>query len=139
MLMALSINIIEPLSRTMFSNVQSGLQNVFFYLGFSSLLRFFLNHSGFLDHIQLIHTVGLFWTSDQPVAEASTYTGQHNRQTFMYSAGFEPETPATKRPHNYALDRAANEVGKSKGAPLQEMEALGGRGDIAPTYSPPRH
>jgi hypothetical protein len=24
------------------------------------------------------HTVGLLWTSDKPVAEASTYTGQHN-------------------------------------------------------------
>jgi hypothetical protein len=24
------------------------------------------------------HMVGLLWTSDQPVAEASTYTGQHN-------------------------------------------------------------
>jgi hypothetical protein len=24
------------------------------------------------------HTVGLFWTSDQPVTEASTYTRQHN-------------------------------------------------------------
>jgi hypothetical protein len=23
-------------------------------------------------------TVGLLWTSDQPVAETSTYTGQHN-------------------------------------------------------------
>jgi hypothetical protein len=27
------------------------------------------------------HTVGLLWTSDQPVAEASNYTGQHNIQT----------------------------------------------------------
>jgi hypothetical protein len=27
------------------------------------------------------HTVGLLWTSDQPVSETSTYTGQHNRQT----------------------------------------------------------
>jgi hypothetical protein len=27
------------------------------------------------------HTVGLLWTSDQSVAEASTYKGQHNRQT----------------------------------------------------------
>jgi hypothetical protein len=27
------------------------------------------------------HTVGLLWTSDQPVAETSIYTGQHNRQT----------------------------------------------------------
>jgi hypothetical protein len=26
----------------------------------------------------LRHTVGLPWTSGQPVAEASTYTGQHN-------------------------------------------------------------
>jgi hypothetical protein len=24
------------------------------------------------------HTVRLLWTSDQPVAETSTYTGQHN-------------------------------------------------------------
>jgi hypothetical protein len=27
------------------------------------------------------HTVGLLWTSDQPVAETSTYTGQHNTET----------------------------------------------------------
>jgi hypothetical protein len=46
----------------------------YFTLDFSSLLRFFR----FLDHIQFTHMVGLLWTSDQPVAEASTYTGQHN-------------------------------------------------------------
>jgi hypothetical protein len=34
--------------------------------------------SGFLDHIHTRHTVGLLRMSDQPVAEASTYTGQHN-------------------------------------------------------------
>jgi hypothetical protein len=28
--------------------------------------------------------------SDQPFAEASTYTGQHNRQTSMPLVGFEP-------------------------------------------------
>jgi hypothetical protein len=33
---------------------------------------------GFLSHW---HTVGLLWTSDRPVAQASTYTGQHNIQT----------------------------------------------------------
>jgi hypothetical protein len=49
--------------------------------------------------------------SDQPVAEASTYTGQHNRQTFMPRGGFEPATPATKRPQTYALDRAASGIG----------------------------
>jgi hypothetical protein len=27
------------------------------------------------------HTVGLLWTSDQPVAEACTYTGKHNIYT----------------------------------------------------------
>jgi hypothetical protein len=27
------------------------------------------------------HTVGLLWTSDQPVSEASTYTGQDNIRT----------------------------------------------------------
>jgi hypothetical protein len=32
---------------------------------------------GFLTH-RIRHTVGLPWTSDQPVAESSTYTGQHN-------------------------------------------------------------
>jgi hypothetical protein len=30
----------------------------------------------------------------------------------MPSEGFEPATPATKRPQAYALDRAATEVGK---------------------------
>jgi hypothetical protein len=29
----------------------------------------------------------------------------------MPSAGFEPATPATKRPQTYALDRAATDVG----------------------------
>jgi hypothetical protein len=63
----------------------------------------FLNHSGFLDHVQLTHTVGLLWTSDQPVAEA-------HRTTQQPSAGFEPATSETKLPQTYALDRAATEV-----------------------------
>jgi hypothetical protein len=33
-----------------------------------------------LSH-RIRHTVGLLWTSDQPVAEACTCTGQHNIQT----------------------------------------------------------
>jgi hypothetical protein len=36
-----------------------------------------LPFSGFLNHTYR-HMVGLLWTSDQPVAETSTYTGQHN-------------------------------------------------------------
>jgi hypothetical protein len=39
---------------------------------------FSLPFRGFLITHRIRHTVGLFWTSDQPVAEASTYTGQHN-------------------------------------------------------------
>jgi hypothetical protein len=56
------------------------------------------------------HTVGLLWTSDQPVSETSlpaqdNTTYKHNRQTSMPSAEFEPETPATAdlrlRPRGY--------------------------------------
>jgi hypothetical protein len=57
----------------------------------------------------MTHKAGLFWTSDQPVAEASTYTGQHNIET----AGFEPATPATKRPQTYALGRADTKIGNT--------------------------
>jgi hypothetical protein len=52
--------------------------------------------------ILLRHLIGLLWTIDQPVAKASTYTGQHNtetqRQTSMPRAGFEPSIPVTKWP-----------------------------------------
>jgi hypothetical protein len=48
-----------------------------------------------------IEIVGLLWTSDQPVSETSTYTGQHNietQETNIHAlTGFEPATPATKR------------------------------------------
>jgi hypothetical protein len=57
------------------------------------------------------HPVGLLWTSDHPVAETSTYTGQQNRQTSMPSAGFAPATPAIKLPQTYTLDRAATGIG----------------------------
>jgi hypothetical protein len=48
------------------------------------------------------HAVGLLWTTDEPVAKASTDTGQHNvetqRRTSMSWSGFEPTIPVTKRP-----------------------------------------
>jgi hypothetical protein len=60
------------------------------------------------------HTVGLPWTSDQPVSETSTCTGQHNietQETNIHAlSGIRTATPATKRPQTYALDRAATEV-----------------------------
>jgi hypothetical protein len=39
----------------------------------------FLDHTHKHTHIHTYrHTVGLLWTSDQPVAEASTYTEKHD-------------------------------------------------------------
>jgi hypothetical protein len=37
----------------------------------------------------------------------------------MPSAGFEPATPATKRPQTYVLDRAATDVGMIKSMGLK--------------------
>jgi hypothetical protein len=60
------------------------------------------------------HAVGLLWTSDQPVAETSTYTGQHNTQTQQTNihapSGIRTRDPS-KRPQTYALDRAASGIG----------------------------
>jgi hypothetical protein len=46
------------------------------------------------------HTVGLLWTSDEPVAETSpaqdNTTYKHERQTSMPRAEFEPTIPANK-------------------------------------------
>jgi hypothetical protein len=63
------------------------------------------------------HSVGILWTSDQPVTKASNYTGQHNTerrgQTSMPWAGFEPRSqrqrPAsqTTRPLGAACKRFA--------------------------------
>jgi hypothetical protein len=42
---------------------------------------FGLPFRGFLITHTYRHTAGLLWTSDQPVAETFTYTGQHNIYT----------------------------------------------------------
>jgi len=43
------------------------------------------------------YSVGLLWTSDQPVAEISTWQirNTHKRQTSMSRAEFEPAIPAS--------------------------------------------
>jgi hypothetical protein len=48
-------------------------------------------------------TVGLIWTSDQPVAEAATYTthNTHKSQTSLPPAGFEPTIPASEWSQTY--------------------------------------
>ena len=57
-------------------------------------------------------SVRLFWTSDQPVAETSTWKqhNTHKRQTSMPSAGFESATSVTDLPQAHSLDRSATGV-----------------------------
>ena len=55
------------------------------------------------------HSVGLLWTSDQPLTE-KLYLTKHStqkRQTSMPLAAFEPTIPASEQPQTHALDYAA--------------------------------
>jgi hypothetical protein len=59
------------------------------------------------------HSVRLLWTSDQPVAETSTFLAHntHKRETSLTPAEFEPAIPVSERPQTYAVDRAATGIG----------------------------
>jgi hypothetical protein len=70
-----------------------------------------------LPTIILRHTtrsVGLLWTSDQPVTETCTWKKYniHKRQTSVPEAEFEPTIPGSERPQTHALDRAATGFGR---------------------------
>jgi hypothetical protein len=69
----------------------------------------------FLDRTQRRITVsGLLWTSDQLVAETSTW--QHTSltaDTSMPPVGFESTISAGERPQTYVLDRAAAGTGSA--------------------------
>ena len=58
------------------------------------------------------HPVGLYYTSDRPVAESSTCTKHniHKRQTSKLPAGIEPAIPASKGQETHALDRASTGI-----------------------------
>ena len=58
--------------------------------------------------------MGLLWTSDQLVADATSYTthNKHNRRTSMLSAVFEPAAPAIRWLQNYTLAGAATGIGR---------------------------
>jgi hypothetical protein len=65
------------------------------------------------------------------------YTALHPRRLYTsYSPPWEPEIS-----HVYvqAKVNSSAKSKKSKAVPLHAMEALGGRGSIAPTHSRPRH
>ena len=70
----------------------------------------FYKHTDTHTHTQ---TVGLLWTSDQPVAKAATYTthNEHNRRNSMSSTGFETTITAVQRQQNDALENTATWVG----------------------------
>jgi hypothetical protein len=58
------------------------------------------------------HSVRLLWTSDQHVAETSTWQhSTHNRPTSMPPAGLETAIPASERPQTQALDREDPGIG----------------------------
>ena len=63
------------------------------------------------SHSDTPHSAGLLWSSDRPVAE--TTHNIRNRQTFIPPTGFEPAIPASQRPQNHAIDRAATGIGFS--------------------------
>jgi len=51
-----------------------------------------------------IRSIGLLWTRDRPVAEASTCTLRniHEKQTYIHPVRFETAIPESKRPQSYA-------------------------------------
>jgi len=60
-----------------------------------------------------MHSVGLLWTRDRSVAEASTCTthNTHKRRIYIPTSGLEPATLRSERPQTHALDRAATAMG----------------------------
>ena len=57
------------------------------------------------SHSDTPHSVGLFWTSNRPVAEPSDNT--NSQQTVMPPRGFEFAISAGERPQTHAVDHAA--------------------------------
>jgi hypothetical protein len=59
------------------------------------------------------HSVGLIWTSDQPVAETSTLpTHENTQETSMFWVGFKPTIPDSEKLQTHALDRAVTGIGR---------------------------
>ena len=105
---------IRPYIKLLSSSSSSSSSFTGFYnplAGFSLLILW-----GFeITHKDAPQSVGLLWTSDQPVAETSTWQthNTHNKQTSMSPAGFEPAIPAGERLQTHALDRSATGIAKN--------------------------
>jgi hypothetical protein len=60
------------------------------------------------SHSGTPHSVGLLWTSDQPITDLNLTThSTRNRQISMPPPGFEPAIPTSWRSQTHAKDRAA--------------------------------
>jgi len=72
------------------------------------------------SHSGTPHSVGLLWTSDQPVAETATW--HHTQQTGIRvpRRNSHPQIPASERPQTHILDCAATGIGQ----PVHEHEYL---------------
>ena len=62
------------------------------------------------SHSDTPHSVELLRMGHQPDAEPPPDNVQHSQQTSMPPVGFEHTIPASERPQNHALDRAATSI-----------------------------
>jgi hypothetical protein len=62
-----------------------------------------------------LHSVGLLWTRDRPVAEPLSDNKQHSKkETSMPAPGFETAIPAIDGTRTDILNRAATRIGSMK-------------------------
>ena len=65
-----------------------------------------------ISHSDTSQSIGLLWTSDQPVSGTLPENTQHLQQTDIHThAGFETAITASELPQTHAFDRAATGIG----------------------------
>ena len=75
------------------------------------------HYRGFTLHSGLPQSIGLLWTSEQPVVDTSTLRHTQNTQktqTSMPLAEFEPANPANERPQKHVLDGTATGISQDE-------------------------
>jgi hypothetical protein len=75
------------------------------------------------SHSDTPHSVGLLWTSDQPLPDNT----QHSQKLLMSPAVFEPAIPASERPQRLATGRKVrgSNPGGGRGFPQPSRPTLG--------------
>jgi len=63
------------------------------------------------SHTETPHSVGLLWTSDEPIGRPIHDSAQHSQETeSVPPAGFEPAIPESERPQSHASERATTRI-----------------------------